>query len=304
MSHFAVLVIGDDIEKQLQPYHEYECTGINDEYVIDVDITDKVLATMAEPSNDEDEEGSSAAKPDPLGWALDWHGLDRAKIVSRLEDVDRDGRHKYGFALVEDGKLIKAVDRTNPNKKWDWWVEGGRWSGYLKLKQGVDAITPCKSKPGYADSCRWGDVDIEGMREETRAEANALFDAWEAVHTKHPRIEAWPDVLARMGDVEAARAFYNSQPCVLAAQKARVGGVFGDVSKFGYDRDAYVQKAVSGAITTFAVVQNGDWRERGRRGWFACVTNEKDPAEWDREFAKLLDALDPDTRVTVVDCHI
>ena len=33
MSHFTVMVIGKEPEKQLQPYHEYECTGIKDEYV-------------------------------------------------------------------------------------------------------------------------------------------------------------------------------------------------------------------------------------------------------------------------------
>lgn len=42
MSHFAVLVIGDDVAKQLQPYHEYECTGVKDKYVIEVDKTKKV----------------------------------------------------------------------------------------------------------------------------------------------------------------------------------------------------------------------------------------------------------------------
>ena len=49
MSHFVVLVVGNDIEKQLQPFHEFECTGIDDEYVQDVDITDEVLASTMEP---------------------------------------------------------------------------------------------------------------------------------------------------------------------------------------------------------------------------------------------------------------
>lgn len=43
MSHFAVLVVGNDIGKQLQPFHEFECNGINDEYVEDNEVTDKVL---------------------------------------------------------------------------------------------------------------------------------------------------------------------------------------------------------------------------------------------------------------------
>lgn len=40
MSHFTVLVIGPDPEDQLQPYHEYECTGIKDEYVVFVENED------------------------------------------------------------------------------------------------------------------------------------------------------------------------------------------------------------------------------------------------------------------------
>jgi hypothetical protein len=164
--------------------------------------------------------------------------------------------------------------------------------------------SPLQEQPGYADSCRWGDVDVEGMREETRAEANALFDAWEAVYTSTHASSYMARRALAHGDLEAARAFYNSQPCVIAAQRARVGGIFGDISKFGYDRDAYVQKAVSGAITTFAVVQNGDWRERGRMGWFACVTDEKDPAGWGQRVREAPRRARPDTRVTVVDCHI
>lgn len=40
MTHFSVLVIGNNPEEQLAPHHEFECTGINDQYVVDVDVTD------------------------------------------------------------------------------------------------------------------------------------------------------------------------------------------------------------------------------------------------------------------------
>lgn len=39
MSHFTVLVIGDNPEEQLAPFHEFECTGLDDQYVIDMDET-------------------------------------------------------------------------------------------------------------------------------------------------------------------------------------------------------------------------------------------------------------------------
>lgn len=39
-------------------------------------------------------------------------------------------------------------------------------------------------------------------------------------------------------------------------------------------------------------------------GWFAMVSDEKDPDAWEREFSALFDGLPPDTWVAVVDCHI
>lgn len=45
MSHFAVLVVGPDLDDEgelvraLAPYHEHECTGVVDEYVVHVDRT-------------------------------------------------------------------------------------------------------------------------------------------------------------------------------------------------------------------------------------------------------------------------
>jgi hypothetical protein len=41
MSHFTVLVVGNDVEKQLAPYHEFECTGEDNEYVQNIDETDE-----------------------------------------------------------------------------------------------------------------------------------------------------------------------------------------------------------------------------------------------------------------------
>ena len=51
MSHFAVMVVTDttdEIMTALQPYHEYECTGIEDEYVVFVDHTEEVKKEFEE----------------------------------------------------------------------------------------------------------------------------------------------------------------------------------------------------------------------------------------------------------------
>lgn len=44
MSHFGIMVIGENPEQQIAPYHQYECTGIKDKYVYPVDITEKIKA--------------------------------------------------------------------------------------------------------------------------------------------------------------------------------------------------------------------------------------------------------------------
>ncbi len=44
MSHFAVMVIGPNVEQQLAPYHEFECTGIVNQYVQTIDKLEELKA--------------------------------------------------------------------------------------------------------------------------------------------------------------------------------------------------------------------------------------------------------------------
>ncbi len=43
MSHFALLVIGEEVDQQLAPFHEFECTGL-DLFIQDIEVTDQRLA--------------------------------------------------------------------------------------------------------------------------------------------------------------------------------------------------------------------------------------------------------------------
>lgn len=51
MSHFTVAVLTEDggksVEELLAAFHEFECTGVNDEYVQDFDITEEMLEEYA-----------------------------------------------------------------------------------------------------------------------------------------------------------------------------------------------------------------------------------------------------------------
>jgi hypothetical protein len=298
MSHFTVMVIGHDHESQLAPFHEFECTGLNDQYVQDVDITDEIIVLMEDDNKDSD---------DPLMESLEYHGLDE-RIVESEDEVDRDGDHKFGYAIVRDGKLIKAVNRTNPDRKWDWYQVGGRWTGMLKLKAGANGIKgspglmTAPAEAGRADMALKRDVDWEGMRNESGQKAGEL---WDQVRAVSPDVwESWDSVRERFSDIDQARDFYHSQPGRKALRTSSDRSLMCIEDSILCSREEYVRRAREAACTTFAVLKDGQWYERGEVGWWGMVSDEKDRDVWNAKVSELIDGLDDDTLITIVDCHI
>lgn len=63
-------------------------------------------------------------------------------------------------------------------------------------------------------------------------------------------------------------------------------------------------KKLDHKLTCFAMVTpDGVWHQRGKMGWWASVSDEKDQAEWEEELIKLIQA-NQDTILVGVDCHI
>ncbi|MGG4604333.1 hypothetical protein ACLPHM_06015 [Paenalcaligenes sp. Me131] len=289
MSHFAVLVIGPNVKEQLQPYHEFECTGEDDQYVQDVDITEECRSG-----------------------GLDGYGLEDETVASESE-VNLNDTHKYGFAVVDgEGNIIKAVKRTNPNKKWDWWVVGGRWSGFLKLKAGAtgDRGRPglmgsqANSGDGYADVALKGDVDFDGMRDEAGREAAVR---WDKANTARDgkTWETWEHLrdVVHAGNIGAARDAYHVQEAKDAVAKA-MGHPWDGVDEYLTPRDQYIQQARDSATVLYAFVKDGQWIAKGTMGWFGMSDEDGTQEDWNKKVNEMLDALPDDTLITVVDCHI
>ncbi len=296
MSHFSVMVIGPDPEAQLAPYHEFECTGVDDEYVQDVDTTEDVLSRLTIAGVD--------GKTETLKEALEWHGLEN-RVVGDLSEVETEGDHKYGWALVQGGQLVKAVRRTNPNAKWDWYQVGGRWTGFLKLKPGAKGsvgkpgLMTQPASVGRADAALFGDIDIEGMRHDAGEEAS---ERWIRARKVAPDLwESWDSVRNRFDSLVDAQEFYNGQGAIKALHK---GDIWSNTDQFLTDHGTYVEDARNAALTTFAVIYQGTWFERGGMGWFGCVSDEKEKGVWVETFDEILSKLTPTDLVTIVDCHI
>lgn len=310
MSHFIVVVIGEDVEGQLAPFHEFECTGEDDRYVKDVDATKDVLGNMEKAEKDWK---NYSCYDSALEYALEWHaGVEKHQIVENESDVDLCGPHKYGYAIVKDGELIKAVRRTNPDAKWDWYVMGGRWCGYFPLKPGFVGVSGKsgtfgnKAKEGHADQVTKGMVDWEGARQTARVEATTEFDQWEDIFTKYGRPTSFQDLEDEHGKHgrDVVRGMYRAQPAIQAAGDLKFLGWRCPIDNLGFDRETYITKRVNAALVPFAILKDGKWYEKGDMGWFGCVDNEKDPGDWQAEVAKLFDSLDDQTLMTAIDCHI
>lgn len=318
MSHFAVLVIGDDIEGQLAPYNEQD-----DNYSVFKDVSAEYLPKY---ENDSAEfvvfpDGKYASKYNYRKHDFNT-GNDTYAIPSGAElkevrfNVVYQTFEEYmkewcGYEKNENGQFGYM---TNPNGHWDWWVVGGRWSGFFKVKDNPQGICELgepgtfdnKAPVGHADSLRVGDIDFEGMRFDARREANKKYDNLEKILNGRP-IPSWNDVREKHGEnINAARQEYHSMETVKELNKHDdFRWIIGDLAEtFGPDRKSYVRRCENRVCSTYAVVHEGEWIAKGKMGWFGMSNDKVSEDEWDEKVINLLTSLPPDTRVTLVDCHV
>lgn len=339
MSHFTVMVVTasgsqDEIAKALQPFHEFECTGTNDQYVVDVDKTAEAMEAWKKATevrlkapdgslhNRFTKEGAwdhrfSVLDPDALSWRSDQRiefvpaGWERVEVPASECEAAADwisdyygwpisgegAASEYGYVEIDaDRNVVKCVDRTNPNAKWDWWVVGGRWSDSLLLNGGKTA-----------DSARIGDLDVETMRRSAADEAGALWDKVSVALAGVKNPEAWDSITARhKPDFAAAREEYHAQPGIIALKAAFPDswGLDDELYAANMTRNEFREFKADSRLATFALLVDGQWFQRGEMGWWACVSDDVGQAKWNREFNKKISELSSDTWVTMVDCHI
>ena len=178
MSHFAVLVIGDNIEEQLAPFQENNMGDCPSDYMEFTDHTDECKAEYNSDDVDKNE------YPTLIKYAKDYHGYEE----------DGDGRFGYW---------------ENPNAKWDWWVIGGRYRDRLKmnapelalkgesmeqypslyrestegfgdkgLKCNIDWESMHGNQEDYDKAIRFWEMKVEGAKPETEEEEEAIRFDW------------------------------------------------------------------------------------------------------------------------------
>jgi hypothetical protein len=314
MSHFAVLVITDEIptedviEYAMQPFHEYECTGVEDEYVIRKDMTEEALG---------DFESEKERYPNIDAFLSDYYGI--------------DADDPYLVTKNEAGEVTHVYRKTNPNAQWDWWQVGGRWSGLLRAKPGATGKNT-KGGPGFMgsqvnasglDSVRVGDIDWDLMAafdkqrrhdrvRETIDAAKKAYGPGTLRHDVIAALEAGRELLRllrqdyeKAGRPTAFPAFIDEHPSGQLFRSNKAYNAFQFRTGLDLENGPPLEewlKQDPEPLCLFAFIKDGEWVSRGNMGWFGVSTTTDD--NWGKTFAEMLKNLTDDQYITIVDCHI
>ena len=301
MSHFAVMVIGDNVEEQLSKYDEN----------IEVDEYCK-----GEVSEDEQK------------MMLDYYEREKGETFNSFDECYEkhgEGWNSNRWRKGTDDKW-REYSTYNPFSKWDWWQVGGRFSGEFitHIKKDVKVSDENYGEPSWCtkeigiDSIEKKHIDFEAIRKDAETNARERYRNIARLfkNGEIPKVGmTWAKVCELFKDktLDEKRSIYNAQTAVIEWNKAReedknspspVLGFFASIDDYQMSEEEYVKKAGDESFVPFAVVKDGKWYERGEMGWWAMVANEKEPTEWNEIVRKLLDETDDDEMITIVDCHI
>jgi hypothetical protein len=180
--------------------------------------------------------------------------------------------HFVALVLVDDPEEVS--ERLAPYQetdewfedgtKWDWWVEGGRWTGFLSdydPYEDPDNKEPCDLCGGTGDRATWRDEPKERQHLSgcNGCNGTGMKLKWNSEWKQQGNRAPVKDVLKMLKD----------------------------------DKE----------VIPFAIVTPDEWIERGQRGWWAVVKDEKDKDEWKESVVKVLKAHE-DKLAVAVDCHI
>tara|TARA_R110000796_G_scaffold1673_3_gene6973 strand:+ start:16063 stop:16899 length:837 start_codon:yes stop_codon:yes gene_type:complete len=278
MSHFTVLIIGGNIEDQLEGFNE------------DITMPRYEKGEVSEEDKKQFVDYYTKAK-------------EANKNLTFEELYEKEGKGWNDNSWKFRRGIWVETSTYNPNSKWDWYKIGGRWEGMLMDKQG----NPCNS--GLIS-----ELDFLTPRVEAEETALKYFDEVSALFkggkVPQPKL-TWEQILGagHIGDIDTKRKFYHNQTAMIEIAKVKEEnrdkfGFFFEPADFKCTREEYGKRAFNGAFSTYAMLKDGEWFEKGQMGWWGMSNDEFTQADWDIEMNKMLDSLEDDVEVTIVDCHI
>ena len=265
MSHYSLLVVGENVDERLAPYQENNHGTVPDEYLEWKDKEGEYRENW--------EKGSVEVYEINDEYVLPWNAKnvddDKELVEVSFKELFEDFKE---FAKEWYNSEGEHGYYHNPNAKWDWYEIGGRWKDSLLVKENVENVS--KGDPGL------GYKELEAPEEYKWVDQALVKDVeWDKMkeYSKKRSEELWEE--AQEVD-EDARSFKY--------------GITEDMTKEEYVNDY-------NDFTTFAILDEG-WKEKGNMMMFGMVANEDE--SWPEQYQKYLDELDDEEIITFVDCHI
>lgn len=291
------MVFWENQEEQLQPFHEFECTGENDKYVVEVEQDIEELRQTHERHLKDYPESTSKDFVDFI------ESRDGQKPALE-KDINTEEEHKYGYTLIDENRnVLKVIRRTNPNAQWDWYKLGWRWSWFFELKEWAEGKNWTKPLIMWwgewgCDSAKKGDIDFDAMKGKAKIEAEKRYEKFISDLDGEPIPPLWSEFREKFDSIDEAREAYSKIKWVENLNR------YWGLDDYLVWKEQYIKNSISNNISTFAVIKDGKWYEKWDMGWFGIVSDKKEQSDWNGEFDKLLDSIDDDTLISVYDCHI
>lgn len=278
MSHFSVIVTGTDIGQQLAPYAEYECTGCDPKYIVNLDETAEKRADY--------ESSTTSIYTLPDGTVLD--GSD--PLLYR--EVTQEDHQRYGF-----GGLLLGTG----------WANGAHWVsrhwddfGYRAKMLAPDRVGAVHSKRPISECMSFAEYCIDycggtplGLGSEPDLDGDHKF-GWVAVDLVSGEV------------VQVVRRTNPNAKWDYWTIGGRYSRYFALAANPHYKADTATidQIDIDDLAIPYAIVHDGQWLSQGEMGWWGMSNDELTEEEWEAKVREFLRSLPASTRLTIVDCHI
>lgn len=312
MSHYTVLVIGENPEEMLEPYNEHTQVP---EYITS-EVTDEEKMRFLEFYKDK--ENTKNLKKGQS------HKDIRVFIDEFPKYYQKYGNDWNGNRWRPDSNGVwQEYSTYNPKSKWDWYALGGRWKGMLKLKAGAEGTQGepgafgNSSPEGWVDQAYKGDIDWQGMRMIEKIKAIERYDKFEEETEKPPtadfvsqKYKWWEDdAYPNEKHPSSPKKDYDTfEDMLMKTWREKCASTTGIISIFHSgnipSREEYVAKMQD--FSTYAVLDEKGWHESGRMGWWGIshASDEEQKKFQEGFFEKWIEPLDDDVLISVYDCHI
>ena len=345
MSHFTVMVVTDTntteaLKAALQPFHEYECTGVEDEYVVWVTDEDATIREEWATKTDDywvkdgevcktyDERfyreftEAEVEKHGPLsmmgcgcGNGRSWDSRDwgdgkgyRPKIKMTDEEIEAMGYENVDLP-ISDGHTYECIE-DYAEEYYGYKMRDGKFGRYTNPNAKWDwwvvggrwSGKLCLKNGERVDEAFKSSLDFETPRIEAEKEATFEWNRAAAVIAGRA-LEPFETYRENHDSIDEARKAYWAQEVLVDLNAQAWCDPFTDYKSYFVPREDYVRSSGNSAIATFAFLKDGKWSERGEMGWWAHVSNDQGD-DWTGNFTELLDTVRDDQYIWVVDCHI